>query len=475
MSGSRTSRSVSPEKKLSETLGGKEAKHPVASAKNVNITSTTPTQTLPNKSKESDSLPVDQGKGSPATQSNLRSDMGVEARLTGPLETALFEEPSSATNLAMEPHEKRSAPYPVASIAEKFQASQDQCEILKNRVFELQRNLQEAHGVIFSLQRQQQRLTETEAADDFKSLCGAVEELIGTKLGESLDEKLLMKEKSLKLEPSEMLLNLIPFPGRDAFKFPETDEHNITAAVMRFLCREIFNREFYCFIGEKEHEPLLSDFMRSVDKSMKNLEPRRDKMAYRTWRSETYTAITSRHEFGRIREKRIFFLTHCLTAMLLLFIPRADERKLHANIRHAIIEPAFALAHKMHLSVDYFTIEWSRYHNSQPSQRSSFPGGLHLHDLELIDYMDKGKLIRSAPSGNVHYMFDITPRLVFTKVKGDSVAEPKVLRKPKLLVSVLKEGFRLRDPASKSGEDITSLGWLERNLMSISKHRQRGR
>jgi GAF domain-containing protein len=150
-----------------------------------------------------------------------------------------------------------------------FKASQNECEILRAQVLELRKNLQDAQDFIFSLQPRQQKLTETEAAEDFYTLCGSIEEWVDSKFGEALDGRILTKEKVLS-EPLTKLLSLIPHPGKEAFKYPGTDEYNITAAILQFLCNEIFNKEFYCPIGDREIE-----FMVSVEKSMRNIEPRR--------------------------------------------------------------------------------------------------------------------------------------------------------------------------------------------------------
>ena len=132
------------------------------------------------------------------------------------------------------------------------------------------KNLQDAQDFIFTLQPRRQKLTETEATADFNTLCGSIEELVDTKLGEALDDMILTKENSIYLQPSEKLLSLIPSPGKEAFKYQETDKYNITAAILRFLCQEIFNQEFYCSVGSRELE-----FIVSVERSMRNLEPGR--------------------------------------------------------------------------------------------------------------------------------------------------------------------------------------------------------
>jgi hypothetical protein len=148
-----------------------------------------------------------------------------------------------------------------------------------------------------------------------------------------------------------------------------------------------------------------------------------------------------------------------LTAMLGLFIPRAHTRNLQTAVRNTIIEPAFALAHKMHLSVDLFSIEWSQYHNLRPDQRNSFAG--EFNDFELVDLLARGKTLKALPSRNIDYILDITPQLVLRRVKADTYAEPKVLKKPKILVAVTKEGHgHSREPELRPGSDATVLGWL---------------
>jgi len=281
-----------------------------------------------------------------------------------------------------------------------------------------------------------------------------------------LYDRILTKEKRPHVELSRMLLSLIPHPGKEAFKYPETDEYNITAAILRFLCGEIFNKEFYCHIGNREIE----SFMVSVETSMRNLEPRRDFIAYRTWRSETYAAIANRPGFDQLLTKRKDALTADLAAILGLFIPRYPMHKLQASVRNNIIEPAFALAHKMHLSVDNFSIEWSQYHDLRRDQRNHFIG--EFKDVELVDLLAEGKTLKAHSSRNTVYIFDITPQLVFREVKADTYAGPKVLRKPRILVAVGKEGQgHNREPQLYPVPDATVLDWLDKTMMYLSAKR----
>jgi hypothetical protein len=87
-------------------------------------------------------------------------------------------------------------------------------------------------------------------------------------LTEAFDSK---STKITRLDPRvRKLLSLIPQPGKEAFEYPDTDEYNVIAAIMKFLYLEIFTKDFYCPI-ERGH----MNFLNSIKRSMENLEPRR--------------------------------------------------------------------------------------------------------------------------------------------------------------------------------------------------------
>ncbi len=163
-----------------------------------------------------------------------------------------------------------------SQVIEKLEASQTECEILRRRVLELRKNLEEQQDFVFSLQPQQAKITETEAKSEFTSLCGVIEEWVDTNLGDAIQDKAMVEEK-VALEPAKALLSLIPPSGREAFKYFDTDEHNIAAAIMQFLCENIFEREFYCPIT-----PGAIDFLVGIERSMRNSNPTRSKSALHT-------------------------------------------------------------------------------------------------------------------------------------------------------------------------------------------------
>jgi hypothetical protein len=161
--------------------------------------------------------------------------------------------------------------------AEKLQTSKTECKHLQEQNVQLRRQLEEvqqnftdAQDFILSLQRREQKITESEAAKEFNSLCMTVEDWVQTKLGDAIDRRLLQNEATISGPLTRELLSFIPQPGREAFQYPDTDEYNVIAAIMKFLCVEIFDRDFYCPI-----DPGAMELLTSIERSMRNLEPRR--------------------------------------------------------------------------------------------------------------------------------------------------------------------------------------------------------
>jgi hypothetical protein len=160
--------------------------------------------------------------------------------------------------------------------------------------------------------------------------------------------------------------------------------------------------------------------------------------------------------------------------MLKIFLPHSDpksnSKKLAQSIQTAIIEPAMQLAHKLHLSVDRFTVEWTQLMRTKIEERSSIQTDYNRY--ECMDLLRPGKLLkfpsqvqREGGREYITYLFDISPGLVFESVKADNFGEPKVLKKARILVAVTKEeqGPYL-PPKLHPSENASVLGWLEEKL-----------
>lgn len=163
-------------------------------------------------------------------------------------------------------------------LEKRLKESQRACEDLKSQVIEgkgqvseLQKELRESHDKIFSLQPRREQITETEAAAEFKSLCMGVEEWVETNLGDAIEAKQLLDNRISNTQISRFLEWVSP-AGKQASQYPDTDVYNVTAAILKFLTTEIFQKDFYCPV-----EPEIIDTMDSVLRSMERLEPRRGK------------------------------------------------------------------------------------------------------------------------------------------------------------------------------------------------------
>lgn len=156
------------------------------------------------------------------------------------------------------------------TLQERFKASKLESEILRTRVLQLEKELKETQDFVFSMQPRADKLSEAEALGDYNSLWRSVEEWVSSKLGDTIEAMTAGKERVPLGPPAKILLSIVPPPGREAFRYRDTDEYNVTAVIMHCLSNWILDRDFYCNIEKGG-----MDFLNSIEKAMRNLEPRR--------------------------------------------------------------------------------------------------------------------------------------------------------------------------------------------------------
>ncbi|KAG0646475.1 hypothetical protein D0Z07_7533 [Hyphodiscus hymeniophilus] len=140
---------------------------------------------------------------------------------------------------------------------------------MQKQNMDLQKKLEDTQDYVFSLQRREVKITESEATAEFNSLCLSVEAWVETKLGDAIEDRAALSPVLL-IPAMRKFLTWITAPGQDAFEYPDTDEFNIIAAIMLFLKMEVFDKDFYCPMGNGERS-----FLTSIETGMKKLEPRR--------------------------------------------------------------------------------------------------------------------------------------------------------------------------------------------------------
>lgn len=369
--------------------------------------------------------------------------------------------------------------------AGKLKDSQRECGILQRQVRELQKEVRDAHDFVFSLQPKREQITESEAAAEFKLLCKMIEDWVETNLGDDIHARSIFKQRGLQASRIRRFLALISLPGEEASRCPDTDVYNVIAAIMKFLCIEIFDKEFYCPIEEGA-----MDFLNSILTSMRSLEPRRgelfipkkfslnyntlikcppDLSTWRRWRSETLTALAGRPEFATQRKRHLNHLVTELTNILLVFVPRSDIRKLGPSVDSVIIEPALALAHKLQLSVDKFSLIWTPFTGVRPEERRIDPRD--YTSFECVNILQSGKVMKPqavAAAGTITYMLDLTPALIFEAVKAGAFADPRVLNRGRILVAATKEGNGQPFPSPNDSEEPTVVAWLFEKIRKLN-------
>ncbi|KAL4912312.1 hypothetical protein BDW62DRAFT_25465 [Aspergillus aurantiobrunneus] len=345
---------------------------------------------------------------------------------------------------------------------------------LRSQITQLQSDLHDAQDFVFSLQPRHQILTEAEAVEEFTALCAAVEDWVDQKLGDDLD-KMNITSEPLRVKDIQNIMDLIPPAGKAAFNIPNTDVDNIQAMILRYLNDVIFSQEFYCPLPPSERQ-----FIMTVERSMRGLQPKRDIRACRHWRIETYTAASDRPGFSEYATDRMWGVTIDIIKMLRIFAPSTDANTLAKSFFESITKPACAFARKMHLCFDEYTLEWSGYHDKQLLDTAEVfeeAGAKGKYaDYGFVE-LNSRKFLRDRPVGEdgeplrVRWLFDLSPRLVFRKLKADSWTDGKVLVKPVIVVyiSEQRKGKRASKKKEEHEENTTVLGALGEWLHSQQK------
>uniref|UniRef100_A0A093V5W0 Uncharacterized protein n=1 Tax=Talaromyces marneffei PM1 TaxID=1077442 RepID=A0A093V5W0_TALMA len=308
----------------------------------------------------------------------------------------------------------------------ELEDSQRKCDALDRLVEKLQQDLEEAHSLIFSLQPSQPPLTDTEAARDFKTLLTTVEQWVDTKVSVSASRSW---SSVVDQKGATTLLDLVTTQGRSAFLYPGTDEFNIIAVIMRFLCDEFFSTNFFGPLSGAS-----KSFLSRIEHNMSQLDPPRDLRTRRTWHSETFTAIANGPGFRDRVEAMNRKLASDLFDILQIFITStAPTENIIDGLYENIIKRAYTLSLKMQLSVDEYTIQWSDYYDSQPNASIVIKDP---DDFELLDLQRARTVSARPPQVRIQWLFDVTPKLSVRKVLPNSYGRPKVLAKHRILVIV---------------------------------------
>ncbi|PFH56757.1 hypothetical protein XA68_16040 [Ophiocordyceps unilateralis] len=284
------------------------------------------------------------------------------------------------------------------------------------------KQLQDAKDHIFRLQPRRKDITEAEAQEAYKKLCGNVQRWVENRLPAVLDD---MEAGRLGNRPSGALAtrfaSLIREPARRCLGAHQADEHHVIAVIMYYLWLAFFAKSFYCPLDGSTDDATIT-WIDELESTISQLP--RDPAHCREWRSETLTALTSRPLFRSRRAAHVSLVTEDLASLLSIVVPRASASELQASIRRTMVEPAADFAHRLQLASSIFSLKW-------PARNAS----TRLEVYECINLASGGLVLDlSGVRQNVTYLFDVAPGLFVERIEVGKKAPLKAIYRPNVLV-----------------------------------------
>jgi hypothetical protein len=111
-------------------------------------------------------------------------------------------------------------------------------------------------------------------------------------------------------------------------------------------------------------------------------------------------------------------MTKYLSSMLEIFLPVSKRRGFRKVVQSLIIEPAFQMAHNMHLSENQFSMNYTETYDN--------PGVCQLAvnqnpEVECVNITGRRVGFPTEDARVVEYMFDMAPELRWSIAKGDQI------------------------------------------------------
>ncbi|KAG6067257.1 hypothetical protein E4U32_004265 [Claviceps aff. humidiphila group G2b] len=274
-----------------------------------------------------------------------------------------------------------------------------------------------------------QDLTESEAREAYKALCGKVQRWVESRLPEMRDAVAAGVAGQVKKPPAQQaarFLSLLREPGKRCLAVSGGEEYHVVAAIMYYLWLGLFSKPFYCPLEEGFEEATMG-WILGIETAMGKT---RDVEHCREWRSETLTALCSQKSFRSRRDAYVHLLAKDLASYLAVLLPKIPTLDLQISLHKAIVQPAADLAHGLHTSINFFWLKW-------PLKTASS----RLEVYECTNLADGGRtmdLSGTSPECTVRrhtkYLFDIAPGLFVERVEGGKKMALRSICRPKVLI-----------------------------------------
>ncbi|KAF4509932.1 hypothetical protein G6O67_001866 [Ophiocordyceps sinensis] len=311
------------------------------------------------------------------------------------------------------------------ALQKELAEAQQQLIEARNQAKAKAKQLQEAKDHIFHLQPRRKDITESEAQEAYKKLCGNVQRWVENRLPPVLDEMESGRLRSRPVgAPAARFAALIREPARHCLSAHQSDEHHVIAVIMYYLWLALFAKPFYCPLDGSDDDATVT-WIDELESTMSKLP--RDAAHCREWRSETLAALTSQPLFKSRRAAYIGLVSEDLASLLSLVVPRASPGDLQSSVRRTIVEPAADFAHRLQLASSIFSLKW-------PARNASS----RLEVYECINLASGGLVLDLGSSASarlkVTYLFDVAPGLFVERVEVGKKAPLKAIYRPNVLV-----------------------------------------
>lgn len=188
--------------------------------------------------------------------------LSIEARLAEEVRLRQFtEEVLDTRQEELEAHEAETKRLTkkLEALQRELQETQAQLAQAHNQHKSKAKELQDAKDQIFRLQPRRRDITESEAQEAYKKLCGNVQRWVENRLPQTLDD---MEAGRMRGRPSPALatryVSLLREPAKRCLNSSEADEYHTIAVIMNYLWLVFFSKSFYCSLDDSDGDATLA-------------------------------------------------------------------------------------------------------------------------------------------------------------------------------------------------------------------------
>ncbi|PHH65263.1 hypothetical protein CDD81_3122 [Ophiocordyceps australis] len=355
----------------------------------------------------------------------LETQLADEMRLRRFTEEVLD---SRQEELEQQEHESKKLGKKLETLQKELAETQRQLSEARSQAKAKAKQLQDAKEQIFRLQPRRKDITEAEAQEAYKKLCGNVQRWVENRLPPVIDE---LEAGRLRSKPpaaqAARLVSLIREPARRSLSAHQSDEHHVIAIIMYYLWLSFFAKSFYCRLDSSDNDATLA-WIDGLESAMSKLP--RDAAHCREWRSETLTALTSQADFKARKTAHVDMVSEDLGTLLASVMPKLAQAEGQSSLRRSIVEPAAEFAHRLQLASNIYSLKW-------PARNAS----TRLEVYECLNLASGGLVLdlgasaaNSAARRKVCYLFDVAPGLFVERVEVGKKAPLKAIYRPNVLV-----------------------------------------